>query len=68
MSINILKADNLVKLLDRLSLLDNQDKERIISVVNALNFASKKAGNAVSADTPLSDEIEVFAGVCQHVR
>jgi hypothetical protein len=56
MSIYDLKADNLVKLLNRLSLLDNQDQDRIISVVDALNFASKKAKKAVSADTSLSNE------------
>jgi len=37
-----LKADNLVKLLEGLFLLDNHDQEQIISAVNALSFAEKK--------------------------
>ena len=47
-----LKADNLVKLLEGLSFLNNQDQERIISVIDALNFAEKKGKKAVFTDTP----------------
>jgi hypothetical protein len=42
MSISALKADNLIKLLDGLSLLDNQDQEQIIKIVDTLDFAKKK--------------------------
>jgi hypothetical protein len=42
MSISILKADNLIKLLDGLSLLDNRDQEQIIKIVDVLDFAKKK--------------------------
>jgi len=42
MSIDTLKADNLVKLLEGISLLENRDKEQIISVVDALAFAYEK--------------------------
>jgi hypothetical protein len=42
MSISILKADNLIKLLDGLSLLGNQDQEQIIKIVDVLDFAKKK--------------------------
>jgi hypothetical protein len=37
-----LKADNLIKLLDGLSLLDKQDQEQIIKIVDTLDFAKKK--------------------------
>jgi len=36
------KHDNLVKLLDGLSLLDEQDHERIISAVDTPDFTDKK--------------------------
>jgi len=39
MNIATLKADNLLKLLEGMSLLENRDQERIISVVDALDFA-----------------------------
>ena len=48
MSIYDLKADNMIKLLDGLSQLDDRDQERIISVVDALDFAYKKAEMTVS--------------------
>ena len=41
-----LKSDNLEKLLNGLSLLDERDQERVIGVVDALHFADKKAVNA----------------------
>ena len=42
MSICDIKSDNLVKLLDGLSQLDNEDQERIIGIVDALDFAYEK--------------------------
>jgi len=42
MGIMDLKYDNLVKLLDGLSLLDDEDQERIIKVVDALEFTEKR--------------------------
>jgi len=42
MYITEMKADNLVKLLDGLSLLEDRDQEQIISVVDALDFAYEK--------------------------
>jgi hypothetical protein len=62
MSINALKADNLVKLLEGLSLLGSQDQERVIDIADALNFASKKAEKTVSADTSFSN-VETLNGV-----
>ena len=50
MSINTLKADNLVKLLDGLSLLEDRDQEQIISVVDALDFAYEKGNVEMVAD------------------
>jgi len=37
-----LKADNLIKLLEGISLLEDRDQEQIISVVDALAFAYEK--------------------------
>ena len=54
MSIYDIKADNLVKLLDGLSLLDERDQERIISVIDALDFAYEKA--------------ETVAGSCEEME
>jgi hypothetical protein len=59
MRIGILKADNLVKLLDGLSKLDNKSQEQITSIVNALYFASKKAGKTASTDTLFPNEINL---------
>jgi hypothetical protein len=42
MSIATLKADNLIKLLEGISLLEDRDKEQIISVIYALNFSYVK--------------------------
>lgn len=47
-----LKFDNLVKLLEGLSLLDNRDHELLISVVNTLDFAKNKGEKAILANTP----------------
>jgi len=54
MSIYAQKADNTIKLLEGLSLLDTQDQERIISVINTLDFAGKKAEKPVFMGTSLS--------------
>jgi c-di-GMP-related signal transduction protein len=42
MGINIQKYNNLEKLLDGISLLEEQDQERIIRVVDTLNLTDKK--------------------------
>ena len=52
MSINTLKADNLVKLLDGLSLLDEEDQERIIRVVDVLEITEKKVKQEIFFDLP----------------
>ena len=52
MGIIDLKYDNLVKLLDGLSLLDDEDQERIIKVVDALEFAEKKVKEEIFIDVP----------------
>jgi len=52
MSISTLKANNLVKLLDGLSLLDDEDRERIIRVVDALEFTEKKVKEEIFYDVP----------------
>jgi hypothetical protein len=54
MRINFLKTDNLVKLLDGLSLLDNREQEQIISVVDILNFAEKKVERVMLTGIPLT--------------
>ena len=51
MSISILKSNNLEKLLDGLSLLDERDQEQVFSVVEALGFADKKAEKAVCTNS-----------------
>jgi len=51
MGITDLKHDNLVKLLDGLSLLDDQDRERIIRVVDTLDFTEKKVKKEILNDT-----------------
>lgn len=48
MCICTLKSDNLVKLLEGLSLLEDRDKEHIISVVSALDFAYEKSVKLVA--------------------
>jgi hypothetical protein len=60
MSIDVLKADNLVKLLDGLFSLDNQDQERIISIVDALDFSIMKTEKAIFADTSPSEEVNLI--------
>jgi len=54
MSIYNEKADNLVKLLDGLSLLEDREQEQIISIVNTLDFAYEKENIALLADVNLS--------------
>jgi hypothetical protein len=50
MSISTLKADNLVKLLDGLSLLEDRDQEQIISMVDALDFAYERTNAEMVVD------------------
>jgi hypothetical protein len=50
MGIIMQEHDNLVKLLDGLSLLDEQDQERIIKVVDTLDFTDKKVKNEILDD------------------
>ena len=52
MRISTLKSTNLEKLLDGLSLLDERDRERIISVVDTLDFAAGKTEKAACPNTP----------------
>ena len=53
MSIDEQKNDNLVKLLDGLSLLDEHDQDRIIGMVDTLDCADKNVKGVVFSDTPL---------------
>ena len=41
------KSDNLIKLLNGLSLLDNQDQERIINMVDTLNVVDENINKDV---------------------
>ena len=52
MNIYIAKAENMTKLLDGLSSLDGADQERIIGIVNALDFAGQKAEKTAFVDFP----------------
>jgi len=52
MRIIIQKNETLEKLVDGLSLLDNQDRERIIEMVNTLNAADMKVKNEIFFDVP----------------
>jgi hypothetical protein len=54
MRIDKKKNDNLDKLLDGLSLLDEQDQERIIRVVDTLEHTEKKVKEEIMYDIPLS--------------
>ena len=47
------KSENLIKLLDGMSLLEERDQERIIRAVDTLDFADKKVKKEVFADSPL---------------
>ena len=47
----IQKNDNLAKLLDGLSLLNDQDQERIIRMVDILDLVNKKINNEVVSET-----------------
>jgi len=55
MSITNKKADNLVKLLEGLAFLDNRDLEKVIGIVDALDFAKKRAVKAVHTETSSLD-------------
>jgi len=51
------KSDNLIKLLNGLSLLDNQDQERIINMVDTLNVADVSIKKEVIYyNSPLKEE------------
>jgi len=50
-----IKNDNLIELLDGLSLLDDQDQERIIGMVDVLDAVDKKVKNEVFTDLPLKN-------------
>ena len=52
MCILIQKSDNLIKLLDGMSLLDDQDQERIIKAVDTLDFADRKVKKDLFSDCP----------------
>jgi hypothetical protein len=47
------KHDNLVQLLEGVSLLDDQDKEQFTAVVDTLACADKAVGDALFSDSPL---------------
>jgi hypothetical protein len=51
MSIEDRKPDNLVKMLDGFSLLDDQDKERFIGVVDTLECADRQVKKSLFNDT-----------------
>jgi len=59
MSIYDEKADNLVKLLDGLSLLEDREQERVISIVNALDFAYGKENKVLLADAYFCKKVGV---------
>jgi len=48
-----LKCDNLLRLMDGVSLLDEQDKERVIEVLDALDFADTKVRTEILPDVPI---------------
>jgi ligand-binding sensor protein len=58
MGIIIQRNDNLVKLLEGMSLLEKQDQERIISVVDALTLTEKKVKKEIFYDVPLLEQEE----------
>ena len=59
MSINVIKADNLMKLLNGLFLLEDRDQEQIVSVVDALDFAYEKTNGKMFADAGSCKEMEI---------
>jgi len=52
MSIFVQKSDNLIKLLEGMSLLDNRDQERIIKAVDTLDLADKEVKKDIFSDCP----------------
>jgi len=52
MGILVQKSDNLVKLLEGISLLDDRDQERIIKAVDTLDHADKKVKQDLFSDCP----------------
>ena len=54
------KSDNLIKLINGLSLLDNQDQERIFRMVDTLNETDENVKKEVfSNNYPLKEEISL---------
>ena len=53
MSITEMKADNLIRLLEGMSLLEDRDQEQIISVVDALDFAYEKVNGEMVANADI---------------
>ena len=54
-------SDNLVKLLDGLSLLDSQDQERVIRMVNTLEAADKNVKEAIMGNPLKTETASVYA-------
>jgi len=52
MSIDAQKSDNLVILLDGLSLLDQQDQDRVFGMVDTLECADKNVKGTIFSDIP----------------
>jgi hypothetical protein len=52
MGIFVQKSDNLVKLLEGMSLLDVRDQERIIKAVDTLDHVDKKVKKDLFSDCP----------------
>ena len=47
------KCDNLLRLMEGVSLLDEQDRERIIGVIDVLDFAETKVRTEILSDAPV---------------
>ena len=62
MRINDPNSDNLVKLLDGLSFLDDQDQERVIRMVDTLEAADKNVKEKIIGIPLKTDTPSVYAG------
>ena len=62
MRINDLNGDNLVKLLDGLTLLDEQDQDRVIRMVDTLEAADKSVKEKIIGVPLKTDTTSVYAG------
>ena len=62
MRINDPNSDNLMKLLDGLSLLDDQDQERVIRMVDTLDAADKNVKETIIGEPLKTDTPSVYAG------